>query len=102
MYQEFKIEKSKDEEGQPSQFGKEDESDQKDPITSLLTPPETSKPLLKLNVKFELPMYNEEVDFEKLDDWIRQIEVYCSMQQITEDEVNTRIALLHLVRATLI
>ena len=67
MYREFKRAKgedtkSKDEEGQPSQSGKEDESDQKDPITSLLTPPETSKPLLKLDVKFKLPMYNGKVD----------------------------------------
>ena len=33
-------------------------------------------PLLKLDVKFELPMYNGEVNAEKLDSWIHQLEVY--------------------------
>jgi hypothetical protein len=31
---------------------------------------------LKLDIKFELPIYNGEVNAEKLDNWIRQIEVY--------------------------
>jgi hypothetical protein len=34
-------------------------------------------PSLKLDIKFELPIYNGEVNAEKLDNWIRQIEVYC-------------------------
>ena len=34
-------------------------------------------PSLKLDTKFELPIYNGEVNAEKLDNWIRQIEVYC-------------------------
>jgi hypothetical protein len=42
-------------------------------------------PFLKLDIKFELPMYNGEVNAEKLDKWIRQIEVYCRMQRITDD-----------------
>jgi len=67
MYREFKIANSKDKQGKPSKYGKEHESDQKDPITSLLNPSKTSKSLLKLNFKFELPMYNGEVDAEKLD-----------------------------------
>ena len=33
------------------------------------TPPQI--PLLKLDIKFELPMYNGEVNAEKLDNWIR-------------------------------
>ena len=37
-------------------------------------------PLLKLDVKFELPIYDGEVNAEKLDNWIRQMEVYCSVQ----------------------
>ena len=32
-------------------------------------PPQT--PFLKLDIKFELPMYNGEVNVEKLDNWIR-------------------------------
>ena len=31
---------------------------------------------LKLDVNFELPMFNGEVNVEKLDNWIRQLEVY--------------------------
>ena len=34
-------------------------------------------PLLKLDIKFELPMYNGEANVEKLDNWIRQLELYC-------------------------
>jgi hypothetical protein len=33
-------------------------------------------PLLKLDVKFELPMYDGEVNGERLDNWVRQMEVY--------------------------
>ena len=32
-------------------------------------------PSLKLDIKFELTIYNGEVNAEKLDNWIRQIEV---------------------------
>jgi hypothetical protein len=39
-------------------------------------------PLLKLDVKFELPMYDGEVNAERLDNWVIQMEVYCSVQQI--------------------
>ena len=37
--------------------------------------------LLKFNVKFDLPMFNGEANAEKLNNWIRQIEVYCRVQQ---------------------
>jgi hypothetical protein len=37
-------------------------------------------PLLKLDVKFELPIYDGEANAEKLDNWIRQMEVYYSVQ----------------------
>ena len=80
MDRELKTTKSKDEEGNTSQSGKEDEGDQKDPITSLLNPLETSKPLLKLDVKFELPMYNGEFYVDNLDNWVRKMEVYCGVQ----------------------
>jgi hypothetical protein len=36
--------------------------------------------LLKLDVKFELPIYDGEVNAERLDNWVRQVEVYCSVQ----------------------
>ena len=39
--------------------------------------PNGKNPLLKLDIKFKLPMYNGEVNAGKLDNWIRQLEVYC-------------------------
>ena len=33
--------------------------------------------LIKLDVKFDLPIYDGELNAEKLDNWIRQINVYC-------------------------
>jgi hypothetical protein len=41
---------------------------------------------LKLDIKFELPIYNGEVNAEKLENWIRHIEVYCRIQKIQDDE----------------
>jgi hypothetical protein len=41
-------------------------------------------PLSKLDVKFELPIYDGEVNAERLDNWVRQMEVYCSVQQIKD------------------
>ena len=38
--------------------------------------PKGKTPLLKLDIKFELPMYNGEVNAENLDNWIHQLEVY--------------------------
>ena len=37
-------------------------------------------PLLKLDVKFELPIYDGEVNVERLDNWVRKMEVYYSVQ----------------------
>ena len=44
-------------------------------------------PFLKLDVKFKLPMYNGEVNAEKLDNWISQLEVYCRIQNLQEDDI---------------
>ena len=38
------------------------------------------KPFFKLDVKFNLPMYNGESNVENLKNWIRHIEVYCRIQ----------------------
>jgi hypothetical protein len=59
-------------------------------------------PLLKLDVKFELPMYNGEVNAEKLDNWVRQMEVYCSVQQINDEATKIKLASLRLASTTLI
>lgn len=44
-----------------------------------------NKPKIKLDVKFELPKYCDELDVEKLDDWIQQVEVYCRVQNLFDD-----------------
>ena len=57
---------------------------------------------LKLDIKFELPMYNGELNAEKLDNWIRQIEVYCSIQKFIEDNIKIQLASLRLRGTVLI
>ena len=42
-------------------------------------------PYFKLDVKFELPIYNGDLDAEKLDNWIKQLEVYCRVKGINDD-----------------
>jgi hypothetical protein len=59
-------------------------------------------PLLKLDVKFELPMYDGEVNADRLDNWVRQMEFYCSVQQIRDETMQIKLASLHLVGTTLI
>lgn len=54
----------------------------------------SKKPFFKLDVKFDLPMFNGEINVEKLDNWIRQIEVYRKIQQIMEDEAKVQLASL--------
>jgi len=59
-------------------------------------------PFLKLDVKFELPMYNGEVNAEKLDNWIRQLEVYCRIQNLQEDDIKIHLDSLRMEGATLV
>ena len=42
-------------------------------------------PLLKLDVKFELPIYDGEVNAKRLENWVRKMEVYYSVQQIKDE-----------------
>jgi hypothetical protein len=42
-------------------------------------------PLLKLDVKFDFPTYDGELNAEKLDNWVKQIEVYYRVQKIIKD-----------------
>jgi hypothetical protein len=58
--------------------------------------------LLKLDVKFELPIYDGEVNAERLDNWVRKMEVYCSVQQIKDEATQIKLASLRLVGTTLI
>jgi hypothetical protein len=59
-------------------------------------------PSLNLDIKFKLPIYNGEVNAEKLDNWIRHIEVYCRIQKIQDDETKIQLASLRLDSAALI
>jgi hypothetical protein len=38
------------------------------------------KCLLKIDVKFELPIYDGEVNAERLENWVRKMEFYYSVQ----------------------
>jgi hypothetical protein len=59
-------------------------------------------PLLKLDVKFELPMYDGEVNVESLDNWGKHMEVYYSVQQIKYEATQIKLASLRLTGTTLI
>jgi hypothetical protein len=59
-------------------------------------------PLLNLDVKFKLPMYDGEVNVERLDNWVIHIEVYYSVEQIKYEATQIKLASLHLVGTTLI
>ena len=62
----------------------------------------SKKPFFKLDVKFDLLMFNGESNKEKLNNWIRQIEVYCRIQQIVEDEAKIQLASLRLSSTALV
>ena len=59
-------------------------------------------PQLKLDIMFELPMYNGELKDEQLENWIHQIEVYCRIQNFTEDNIKIQLDSLRLRGTTLI
>jgi len=87
MYKEFR--KNKDEDSSVSKQDKREEeshfhdhSKGKRKREIFLTPPNSPEhkkktSLIKLDVKFDLPIYDGELNAEKLDNWIRQIDVYC-------------------------
>ena len=68
----------------------------------LSTPPDSPEnkkkktSLIKLDVKFDLPIYDGELNAEKLDNWIRQIDVYCWVQNIDSNMSKIQLANLHL------
>ena len=53
-------------------------------------------PYFKLDVKFELPIYNGDVDAKKLDNWIKQLEVYCRVLGINDDPSRIQLATLRM------
>ena len=58
--------------------------------------------ILQEDMVKQLPIYNGEVNAEKLDNWIRQIEVYCRIKKIQDDETKIQLASLRLESVTLI
>ena len=52
--------------------------------------------MIKLDVKFDLPIYDGELNAEKLDNWIRHIDVYCRVQSIDLDSSKIQLANLRL------
>ena len=58
--------------------------------------------LLKLDVKIELLVYDGEMNPEKLDNWIKQLEVYCCIQNISNDKTKILLATLRMGGTTLI
>jgi hypothetical protein len=60
------------------------------------------KPLLKLDVNFSLPMFNRDANPEKLDNWIRQVEVYFRVHHIDEEGVKVQLDSLRLEGTALV
>ena len=87
MYRDFR--KNRDADASGSKQGKkEDESHShnhsKGKEENFPTPPNSpmhnkKASLIKLDVKFDLPIYNGELNAKKLDNWIRQIDVSCKV-----------------------
>ena len=110
MYRDFR--KHKDEDSSSSMQDKgEDESHSHDHSKgkrkeeSFLTPPDSPKKkasLIKLDVKFDLPIYDGELNAEKMDNWIRQIDVYCRVQNIDSGKSKIQLASLHLGGTSLV
>jgi len=57
---------------------------------------------LKLDVKFELSIYDGEMNPEKLDFRIKQLEVYCHIQNISDDKTKIQLPTLRMGGTTLI
>jgi hypothetical protein len=55
-----------------------------------------------LDFKFEFPTYDGELNVEKLDNWINQIEVYCRVQNIMDDDARIQLDTLRLSGIALI
>lgn len=49
-----------------------------------------------LDVNFELALYDGEMNLERLDNWIKQLEVYCRIQNIVDDFVKIQLATLRM------
>eukprot|EP00253_Pinus_taeda_P017995 PITA_17995 len=106
MYRDFRKYKDEDSSGS-KQDKEEDESHSHDHTKgkgkeeNFLTPPNSpvhnkKSSLIKLDVKFDLPIYDGELNAEKLDNWIRQIDVYCRVQNIDSNKRKIQLESLRL------
>ena len=59
-------------------------------------------PQLELDIKFELPIYNGELNAGKIDNWIRKKEAYCRIQKFTKGSIRIQLASLGLRGTALI
>jgi hypothetical protein len=59
-------------------------------------------PLLKIDVKFKFPMYDGEVNAERLDKWVRQMDVFRSVNQIKNEATEIKLASLRIEGTSLI
>lgn len=48
--------------------------------------------LIKLDVKFDLPIYDGELNTKNIDNWIRQIEVYCRVHKVVLERKKIQLA----------
>ena len=87
IYRDFRKHKEENSSGS-KQDKEEDESHSHDHSKgkgkeeSFLTPPKSpahnhKASLINLDAKYDFPIYDGELNAEKLDNWIRQIDVYC-------------------------
>ena len=53
-------------------------------------------------MKFELRMYDGELNYKKLDNWVKRIEVYCRIQNVDDDYAKIQLTTLRLEGTTLI
>ena len=112
MYKDFRKHKDEDSLGSKQDNREEesflhDHSKGKGKEESFLTPPNSPEHkkktyLIKLDVKFDLPIYDGELNAEKLDNWIRQIDVYCRVQSINSDKSKIQLANLRLKGTALV
>ena len=58
--------------------------------------------LLKLDVKSDFPIFDGELNAKNLDKWIKQLEVYCRIQKIVDDNAKIQLATLRLRGTTFI
>ena len=104
MYRDFRKHKDEDSLGSKQDKGEEesllhDHSKGKAKEENFLAPPNSPEhknktSLIKLDLKFDLPIYDGELNAEKLDNWIRQIDVHCKVQSIDSDKRKIQLASL--------